>query len=113
MSSVKATVTGNGDSALPTVAITTLPTAMTAAAFLGIAWYLCAELNFRLLIRCTRRSLYFWACLICSWGIIIHSTIITLADFKVWYAHYSWLLNGNLMLCATSGRAMPLLLSYT
>ncbi|KAJ4368390.1 hypothetical protein N0V83_006747 [Neocucurbitaria cava] len=69
---------------LPTTSITGLPTACTAAAFLGIAWYLCAELNVRLFIRASRRrSLYFWSCLACSWGIIIHSIIITLTDFKV------------------------------
>lgn len=57
---------------------------MTAAAFVGIAWYLCAELNVRLLIRCTRRSLYFWSCLLCSWGIIIHSLSSLLANFDIW-----------------------------
>ncbi|KAH7069071.1 hypothetical protein BKA63DRAFT_422855 [Paraphoma chrysanthemicola] len=69
---------------VPTVAVTGLPTAMTAAAFVGIAWYLCAELNVRLVIRCTRRSLYFWSCLLCSWGIIIHSLSILLANFEIW-----------------------------
>jgi|TARA_R110002003_G_scaffold232_15_gene16850 hypothetical protein len=69
---------------VPTVDITGLPTAMTAAAFVGIAWYLCAELNVRLLIRCTRRSLYFWSCLLCSWGIIIHSLSSLLANFDIW-----------------------------
>ncbi|KAH7398539.1 hypothetical protein BKA66DRAFT_566134 [Pyrenochaeta sp. MPI-SDFR-AT-0127] len=78
------TISGISDAQLPKIAITSLPTAMSAAAFLGIAWYLCVELNFRLLIRCTRRSLYFWSCLLCSWGIIIHSIAITLADFKIW-----------------------------
>lgn len=79
------TTSGIDNSDLPAVDITPLPTAMAAAAFLGIAWYLCAELNIRLLIRASRRrSLYFWSCLVCSWGIIIHSITITLADFKVW-----------------------------
>lgn len=71
------------DAALNTAKITPLPTAMTAAAFTGIAWYLCAELNVRLLIRATHRSLYFWACLICSWGIIAHLLFILLLDFKI------------------------------
>ncbi|KAI8942903.1 hypothetical protein NX059_000942 [Plenodomus lindquistii] len=63
---------------------TTLGTAMTASAFLGVALYLCAELQLRLLLRSTRRSLYFWACLVCSWGIFVHSICITLSDFRVW-----------------------------
>ena len=82
---------------LPTPDITPLPTAMTAAACMGIAWYLCAELNVRLIIRSTRRSLYFWACLLCSWAIIIHLVLILLVDFKIWetYAglviiHVTW-----------------------
>ncbi|KAF2829114.1 hypothetical protein CC86DRAFT_237518, partial [Ophiobolus disseminans] len=64
-----------------------LPTAMTAAACVGIAWYLCAELNIRLLIRATRRSLYFWSCLLCSWAIIIHLIFILLLDFKIYEAY--------------------------
>jgi hypothetical protein len=76
------------DDRVPTADITPLPTAMTAAACTGIAWYLCAELNVRLFVRCTRRSLYFWACLTCSWGIIIHLLFILLANFKI-LEHYS------------------------
>ncbi|KAJ4340775.1 hypothetical protein N0V95_007417 [Ascochyta clinopodiicola] len=82
---------------LPTANITPLPTAMTAAAFLGIAWYLSVEVSVRLLSRATRRSLYFWSCLACSWGIITHALLITLLDFKVWESygaiviiHLSW-----------------------
>ncbi|KAL6710341.1 hypothetical protein ACN47E_009287 [Coniothyrium glycines] len=63
---------------------TTLPTAMTSAAFMGIAWYLCAELNVRLFLRCNRRSLYWYSCLVCSWGLIIHAIAITLSNFKIW-----------------------------
>jgi hypothetical protein len=73
--------------ALPTADITQLPTAMTAAAFLGIAWYLSVEVSVRLLSRATRRSLYFWSCLACSWGIIIHAIHITLLDFKIWESY--------------------------
>lgn len=69
--------------ALPTANITPLPTAMTAAAFLGIAWYLSVEVSVRLLLRATRRSLYFWSCLACSWGIIVHAILIILLDFKI------------------------------
>jgi hypothetical protein len=68
----------------PVDGVHTFPMSMTAAAFLGIAWYLCAELNVRLLLKATRRSLYFWACLLCSWGIIIHCLVIVLDNFKVW-----------------------------
>lgn len=82
---------------LPTADITPLPTAMAAAAFLGIAWYLSVEVSVRLLFRATRRSLYFWSCLACSWGIILHSVLITLLDFKIWESygaiviiHLSW-----------------------
>ncbi len=61
--------------------------ASSAAAFLGIAWYLCLELNVRLFLRMTRRSLtsvYFWSTLICSWGICIHAVLIALADYDIW-----------------------------
>lgn len=73
--------------ALPTKNITHLPTAMTAAAFLGIAWYLSVEVSIRLLTRATRRSLYFWSCLACSWGIIIHAVVIVMLDFKIWESY--------------------------
>jgi hypothetical protein len=78
------TTTAVRQAVLPTAEITSLPTAMTAAACMGIAWYLCGELNVRLLLRCTRRSLYFWSCLLCSWAIIIHLLFILLLDFKIW-----------------------------
>jgi hypothetical protein len=78
------TTTTMDEKGLPTANITSLPTAMTASACIGIAWYLCAELNVRLLVRCTRRSLYFWACLLCSWGITIHLLAVLLANFNVW-----------------------------
>jgi hypothetical protein len=49
------TFTASGiDDALPEVSptdgIPTLPQSMTAAAFLGIAWFICAEVNVRLLL---------------------------------------------------------------
>ncbi|KAF2645558.1 hypothetical protein P280DRAFT_465375 [Massarina eburnea CBS 473.64] len=64
--------------------ITTLPTALTATAFVGIAWYLALELNVRLIFTFTRRSPYFWSCLICSWGIIAHNLSILLFNFNFW-----------------------------
>jgi hypothetical protein len=82
---------------LPTAKVTPLPSAMTSAAFSGIGWFLALEVSIRLLARCTRRSLYFYACLFCSWGIIVHLLSITLIDWKIWesYAtiviiHLSW-----------------------
>jgi hypothetical protein len=64
--------------------LTSLPTSMTAAACMGIGWYLCIELNVRLLIRYTRCSLYFWSCLICSWAILVHLLLILLLNFNIW-----------------------------
>jgi hypothetical protein len=70
--------------AIEDTGLTGLPTSMTAAACMGISWYLCLELNVRLLIRYTRCSLYFWSCLICSWAIAIHLLLILLLNFKIW-----------------------------
>jgi hypothetical protein len=82
---------------LPTAKVTPLPSAMTAAAFSGIGWFLALEVSIRLLARCTRRSLYFYACLFCSWGIIVHLLSITLIDWRIWESysaiviiHLSW-----------------------
>ncbi|OWY54254.1 sugar transporter [Alternaria alternata] len=66
-----------------------LPSSMTAAAFLGVALYLCIELNVRLLTRTTSRSLYFWSCLLCSWGLIVHGIAILLLNFHIWEAYSS------------------------
>ena len=64
------------------------PSSMAASAFLGIAWFICIELNIRLLYRATRGSLYFWSCLLCSWGLVVHGISIVLANFtestKIW-----------------------------
>lgn len=85
-------------STIPTADMTPLPTAMTAAACMGIAWYLCVELSVRILIQYTRRSLYFWSCLICSWAIIVYLVLILLAGLKNWedygsavLIHVTWL----------------------
>ncbi|KAI4650744.1 hypothetical protein J4E93_003101 [Alternaria ventricosa] len=74
------------------------PSSMAASAFLGIAWFICIELNIRLLYRATRRSLYFWSCLLCSWGLIVHGISIILANFNKWtsysaivFIYLSWL----------------------
>ncbi|KAF1936333.1 hypothetical protein EJ02DRAFT_414182 [Clathrospora elynae] len=90
------TTAGRKIAAGATNTVMPLPTAMAAAAFVGIAWYLCAELSVRLLIRCTRRSLYFWACLVCCWAIAIHCVAITLNNFYVW-THYSSIVVIHLM----------------
>jgi hypothetical protein len=66
-----------------------LPSSVTAAAFLGVALYLCIELNVRLLARTTSRSLYFWSCLLCSWGLIVHGIAILLLNFHIWEAYSS------------------------
>ncbi|KAI4670853.1 uncharacterized protein J4E88_009605 [Alternaria novae-zelandiae] len=63
------------------------PSSMAAAAFLGVAWFICIELNIRLLYRATRRSLYFWSCLLCSWGLIVHGISIILANFNKWTSY--------------------------
>ncbi|KAF2194165.1 hypothetical protein K469DRAFT_734680 [Zopfia rhizophila CBS 207.26] len=62
-----------------------LPMAMTMAAFAGIAWYICFELNIRLFLLFKRRKgLYFWSCVLCSWGVILQPLFIIMADFGVW-----------------------------
>ncbi|EEQ84525.1 hypothetical protein RJZ56_000131 [Blastomyces dermatitidis] len=61
-----------------------LPVAMAMAAFVGISWYIGAELNIRLfLIFKRKRGLYFWSCCLCSWGVILQSLLIILVDFGV------------------------------
>ncbi|PZD00733.1 hypothetical protein A1F97_02144 [Pyrenophora tritici-repentis] len=85
----KDSVSGIDSAAAPNAEIVTLSTWMLAAAFLGIAFYLCAELNVRLLIRATRYSLYFWSCFLCSWGIIVHGIVILLSDLEIWASYYS------------------------
>ncbi|KAI0506550.1 integral membrane protein [Xylaria bambusicola] len=78
-----------------------LPSAMTMAAFAGISFYIGAELNVSLfLFFKRRRGLYFWSCALASWGIILQSIFIILADFEIWrnlkgsitFIYLSWLL---------------------
>lgn len=62
-----------------------LPMAMTMAAFAGISWFIGLEINISLFTRFKKwRGLYFWACFLCSWGSILQSLFIILADFGVW-----------------------------
>lgn len=59
--------------------------AMTMAAFAGISWYVGVEINFALFMRFKkRRGLYFWSCALSSWGVILETLFIILADFGVW-----------------------------
>lgn len=62
-----------------------LPMAMTMSAFAGISCYIGVEINISLFMRFKRRrGLYFWSCALCSWGVILQSLFIILADFGVW-----------------------------
>ncbi|KAI0009539.1 integral membrane protein [Xylariaceae sp. FL0662B] len=62
-----------------------LPVSMTMAAFAGISWYIGAEINISLFLLFKRRTgLYFWSCLLASWGVILQPIFIMLADFGVW-----------------------------
>ncbi|KAF2732608.1 hypothetical protein EJ04DRAFT_396143, partial [Polyplosphaeria fusca] len=57
---------------------------MTMSAFWGISWYIALELNMRLFyLFKRRRGLYFWSCVVCSWGLILNPIAIMLADFMV------------------------------
>ncbi|KAF2108377.1 hypothetical protein BDV96DRAFT_504635 [Lophiotrema nucula] len=65
-----------------------LPVTMTMAAFVGISWYICVEINIRLFLTFRRRNgLYYWSCLLCSWGVLTQPLAIILADFGVWKDH--------------------------
>ena len=88
----KDSVSGIDAAAAPKAEIVTLSSWMLASAFLGIALYL------RLFIRATRYSLYFWSCLLCSWGITVHGISILLANLGIWssyssiiFIEFSWL----------------------
>ncbi|XWX01269.1 hypothetical protein V2A60_009295 [Cordyceps javanica] len=62
-----------------------LTMSMIMAAFIGIAWYIGVEINASLfLLFKRRRGLYFWACALTSWGVILQPVFIILADFAVW-----------------------------
>ncbi|KAI2603687.1 hypothetical protein GGR54DRAFT_457922 [Hypoxylon sp. NC1633] len=62
-----------------------LPTFMTMAAFIGIAWYIGIEINISLLLLFKRRrGLYFWSCALVSWGVVLQPLFIILADFGIW-----------------------------
>ncbi|KAM3439711.1 hypothetical protein NHJ13734_003592 [Beauveria thailandica] len=62
-----------------------LPLAMAMAGLSSIAWYIGIEINVSLFILFKRkRGLYFWSCLIASWGVILQPIFMLLADFNVW-----------------------------
>ncbi|CAG9990085.1 unnamed protein product [Clonostachys byssicola] len=62
-----------------------LPMSMTMAAFAGVAWYIGLEINISLFMMFKRRKgLYFWSCALVSWGIILQTLFIILADFGLW-----------------------------
>ncbi|KAK0726766.1 hypothetical protein B0T26DRAFT_763964 [Lasiosphaeria miniovina] len=62
-----------------------LRTSMIIAAFVGISWYIGAEINTSLFILFKRRrGLYFWSCALCSWGVVLQPLCIILADFGIW-----------------------------
>ncbi|KAI1353676.1 integral membrane protein [Xylaria sp. FL0043] len=78
-----------------------LPMAMAMSAFAGISFYIGAELNVSLfLFFKRRRGLYFWSCALASWGIILQTLFIILADFEIWtdlkgsitFIYLSWIL---------------------
>jgi hypothetical protein len=54
-----------------------LPVAMTMAAFMGVAWYICVELNIRLWLTFLRKKgLYFWSCFVGSMGVMTQPLFI-------------------------------------
>ncbi len=62
-----------------------LSLSMMIAAFTGISWYIGVEINVSLFLLFKRRKgVYFWACALGSWGIILQPLFIILADFGVW-----------------------------
>ncbi len=64
--------------------ITTLPKAMTIAAFTAIAWYNALWLTVHILIAFKRRrGLYFWTIIIAAWGCVLHSLGFLLKFFRL------------------------------
>ena len=58
---------------------------MIIAAFTGIAWYIGIEINAALFFLFKRRrGIYYWSCVLSSWGVILQPLFIILADFGVW-----------------------------
>ncbi|KAG9194754.1 hypothetical protein G6011_04789 [Alternaria panax] len=76
-------------SPMDTLEFADLPSFMAAAAFLGVTWFICIDLNIRLLTRVARHSLYFWSCLLCTWGLAVRSIAILLANFHKWTTYSS------------------------
>ncbi|KAM3514527.1 hypothetical protein MY11210_001870 [Beauveria gryllotalpidicola] len=62
-----------------------LPMAMAIAGLSSISVYIGIEINVSLFLLFKRkRGLYFWSCLIASWGVILQPIFMLLADFDVW-----------------------------
>ncbi|KAI1211382.1 uncharacterized protein F4807DRAFT_36557 [Annulohypoxylon truncatum] len=59
--------------------------ALAMAGFAGVSWCLGIEINVSLfLLFKRRRGLYFWACALGIWGVILQTLFIVLADFGIW-----------------------------
>lgn len=68
---------------------------ISAHIFLGMTFYLCIEVVVRLLLRCTRLSLYFWAFFIGILAIAVCSIVLIIGNFSftgavVVLTHLSW-----------------------
>lgn len=55
---------------------------LISASLVGITCFLCLEIIVRLLLRCTRLSLYFWACLIDICAITLHVVLAILINLR-------------------------------
>jgi hypothetical protein len=68
-----------------------LPVAMTMAAFMGIAWYICVELNIRLWLTFLRKKgLYFWSCFVGSLGVMTQPLFIVCSHFPSLHYQHFW-----------------------
>ncbi len=60
-------------------------TSMIIAAFIGISWFIGAEINTSLfLLFKRRRGVYFWSAALSSWGVVLQPLGIILADYGIW-----------------------------
>jgi hypothetical protein len=79
----------NEDAFLCAALQTTLPIAMTIAAFSAIAWYNVIDLNVLIWFTFKRRQgLYFYSLLISSWGIFVYQLAFLMKFFQVWKNNY-------------------------
>jgi hypothetical protein len=68
-----------------------LPVAMTMAAFMGIAWYICVELNIRLWLTFLRKKgLYFWSCFVGSLGVMTQPLFMVCSHFPSFHYQHLW-----------------------